>query len=84
MNARMRLILGGLVALTLTAASHVGTGPAHAAPLDSGEICRTYQVSRDLAAQYGVSRREATIAVIAGYYEISVAAAERAFDAADC
>jgi hypothetical protein len=89
MNRRTkRLRIGGLVAGSImagTAALVVGAGIAKAEPIDPAQICGVYYHSSALLAEeYGISRREATIQAVEGWYHISHSRAEAAFDAAGC
>lgn len=71
-------------ALIAALAVSFGAGTAHADPVDPVQVCKVYDDSGPLADSYGISRREATIQFIAGWYGISEDAAEKAWVGADC
>jgi hypothetical protein len=82
----MKKIMGGVAALAVAGGIAVSNaGSAQAEPIDPAQVCGIYYTSAPmLAKQYGISRREATVQAVAGWYHVSHSEAEAAFDAAHC
>jgi hypothetical protein len=79
-NVRAAAVTGGALAALV-----IGAGVAKAVPVDYAEICRIYHSSSiTLGEAYGISPEEATVQMIAGWYEVSKTKAQTMFDAADC